>query len=199
MAGRHREAARTFVYIADDLAPLRDGHSAKHQTWNLTHAATAFAAYGDTAHLVLLADTIELAGAGSLFGRDHRLHHYVRGLLARSRNDPQTAEREFRLAVTSWNMGFTRINYELAEVLLESDRPAEAVRALQPAFRGSIESSNLYITRTELHEALARAWDAAGNRDSARMHWRAVVEAWRGADPQFQPRWQAAVGALARR
>ena len=134
----------------------------------------------------------------SLFGRDARLHHYVRGLLARTHNDLAGAEREFRAAVTSWNLGYTRINYELARILLETGRPAEAVRVLQPAFRGSVEASNLYITRTELHELLARAWDAAGNRDSARAHWRAVVEAWRGADPPLQPRWQAAVAELAK-
>lgn len=199
LAGRHPEAARRYVDIAGPTAPLRDGHSAKHATWNLTHAATAFAASGDTAQLATLAGSIERYGARSLLARDPRLHHYVRGLLARSRNDLETAEREFRSAVSSWNLGYTRINYELARVLLETGRPSEAVRVLQPAFRGSIEANNLYITRTDLHELLARAWDATGQRDSARAHWRAVVEAWRGADPEFQPRWNAALAAMARR
>ena len=199
LAGRHRDAAGMFDQIAGALGPERDGHAAKHATWNRTHAATAFAAAGDTARLAVLAGLIERSGARSIFGRDPRLHHYVRGLLARARNDLESSEREFRQAVLSWNLGYTRINYELSRVLLETGRAAEAVRVLQAAFRGSIEANNLYITRTELHEVLARAWDQAGNRDSARAHWRAVVEAWRGADPQFQPRWQAAVVALARR
>lgn len=198
LLGQYQEAAHLYLEIAGPAASPADGHAAKHATWNRTHAATAFAAAGDTTQLAVLADAIEESGARSAFSRDPRLHHYVRGLLARARNDPATAERELRAAVSSWNLGYTRINYELARVLLETGRPAEAVRVLQPAFRGSMEASNMYITRTELHELLARAWDAAGNRDSARTHWRGVVEAWRGADPQFQARWQAALGALAR-
>ena len=63
---------------------------------------------------------------------------------------------------------------------------------MQPAFRGSLEAANLYITRTELHELLAQAFDAAGERDSATAHWRAVESAWRNADPQFRTRWEAA-------
>ncbi|MEP7326362.1 MAG: BTAD domain-containing putative transcriptional regulator [Gemmatimonadota bacterium] len=198
--GDPRAAAAAFLAVASlGVVPgAGSGHAARHVTWNFTHAATAFAAAGDTGKLASLADSIEQYGALSLFGRDARLHHYVRGLLAHARNDLTGAEREFRAAVTSWNLGYTRINYELARVLMETGRASEAVRILQPAFRGSIEASNLYITRTELHELLARAWDAAGNRDSARAHWRAVVEAWRGADPPLQPRWQAAVAALAK-
>lgn len=198
LGGRGAEAGAAFATLAAAADPVTDGMSARHKTWNLTHAATAFAVSGDTVRVVALADTVEQSGARSLFGRDTKLHHYVRGLLARSRGDYETAERELRLAVDSWNMGYTRINYELGRVLLELGRPQEAVRVLQPAFRGSLEASNLYITRTELHELLARAWDGAGNRDSARAHWRAVVDAWRGADPEFQARWQAALAALAR-
>ena len=77
-------------------------------------------------------------------------------------------------------------------MLLRLNRPREAVAALQPAFRGSLEAANLYITRTELHEMLAQAFDAAGLRDSATVHWWAVETAWRNADPQFRPRWEVA-------
>jgi len=35
---------------------------------------------------------------------------------------------------------------------------------------------------------LARAWDAAGVRDSAIAHYRAVARAWQRADPVLEPR-----------
>jgi predicted Zn-dependent protease len=99
---------------------------------------------------------------------------------------------EYRKAVFSWTQGYTRVNYELAKALLAVRRPRDAIAALQPAFRGSLEAANLYITRTELHELLAQAFDAAGERDSAIVHWRAVESAWRNADPPFRARWEIA-------
>ena len=74
------------------------------------------------------------------------------------------------------------MNLELARVLLRLDRPAEAVSILQPALRGEIDASNLYVTRTELHELLAESFARAGQADSAAAHYRAVVKAWRRAD-----------------
>ena len=71
-------------------------------------------------------------------------------------------------------------------------RPAEAVAVLQPARRGEVDASNLYITRTELHEALAQAFDALGRSDSATVHYRAVVKAWEKADAPFRDRLEGA-------
>ncbi|HSQ29771.1 MAG TPA: hypothetical protein VLN49_07975 [Gemmatimonadaceae bacterium] len=48
---------------------------------------------------------------------------------------------------------------------------ARAIAVLQPALRGPLDASNLYVTCTELHELLAQAWDAAGARDSAAAHY----------------------------
>ena len=88
----------------------------------------------------------------------------------------------------SLTYGYTRTNLELARALLALGRPRDAVAVLQPAFRGPLDASNLYVTHTELHEMLARAFDAAGERDSAMTHYRWVVAAWRNADPEFRPR-----------
>jgi predicted Zn-dependent protease len=100
----------------------------------------------------------------------------------------EDAVREFRDAISSPSMGFTRVNLELGRALLRLDRSVEAIAALQPALRGEIDASNLYVTRTELHEALAEAFARAGQVDSAAAHDRAVVRAWRKADPQFRAR-----------
>jgi DNA-binding SARP family transcriptional activator/Tfp pilus assembly protein PilF len=192
--GRLREAAADFEARAQQWDPSVPiiGHPAKNLAFNLTHAATCLAAAGDTARLTELADSINEAGRNSLFGRDAQLAHYVRGLLLTARGQPAAAVEEYRKAVFSWTEGYTRVNYVLAQTLLQLGRPHEAIAALQPAFRGSLEAANLYITRTELHELLAQAFDAAGQRDSAIVHWRAVESAWRNADPQFRTRWEAA-------
>src|SRR4029453_7648415 len=84
--------------------------------------------------------------------------------------------------------GYTRASYELARALVRVGRPADAVSVLQPALRGSIESSNLYVPRTEVHELLAEAWDAANGRDSAAANYRVVANAWKRADPALQAR-----------
>ena len=161
---------------------------ARRMAWNLTHSATARAAAGDTAALLRLVDSVQSLGVASGFGRDIRLHHYVRGLMHVARHDDQGAVSEFRQGMLSPNFGYTRTNYELGRALMRLGRPADAVAVLQPALRGSIESSNLYVTHTELHELLAQAWEAANRRDSAATHYRVVASAWKRADPMLQAR-----------
>jgi DNA-binding SARP family transcriptional activator/predicted Zn-dependent protease/TolB-like protein len=192
--GRGREAAALFEAIA--AAPgfpvaLR-ARAARERTWNLTHAATALAAVGDTTALAVLADSLEHEGARSAYGRDHLLHHYVRGLLLAARGRLAAAAAEYRRGLFSTTAGYTRNNYELARTLLALHRPAEAIGVLQPAFRGSVEASNSYVTLTELDELLARAFDEAHQADSAAAHYRRVVAAWRAADPQFRDRYEHA-------
>jgi hypothetical protein len=63
---------------------------------------------------------------------------------------------------------------------------------------GDIDGSNLYVTRTELHELLAQIYDRLGQRDSTAVHYRAVVQAWERADPMFNGRRQRARDWLAR-
>jgi len=105
-----------------------------------------------------------------------------------ARRDDEGAVIEFRRSIVSVNFGYTRANYELARALMRLDRPAEAVATLRPALRGGIESSNLYVTRTELHELLAQAWGAANARDSAAAHYELVARSWARADPLLRER-----------
>jgi DNA-binding SARP family transcriptional activator/tetratricopeptide (TPR) repeat protein/TolB-like protein len=187
--GHARESAALFDSIARGREELEAGATAaRRMAWNLSHSATARAAAGDTVALARLVDSVQSLGAASGFGRDVRLHHYVRGLLLIARHDDEGAARELEQSLLSRNFWYTRANYELGRVLVRLGRPAEAVAVLQPALRGSIESSNLYVTRTELHELLAQAWDTANGRDSAVAHYRVVASAWKRADPLLQPR-----------
>jgi len=95
----------------------------------------------------------------------------------------------FRRSLFSLTDGYTRTNLLMARSLLELHRPAEAIAVLRPAIHGGVDGSNTYVSRTELHEALAQAFEQNGQRDSAVVHWRAVESAWRRADPQFRDRY----------
>ncbi len=196
--GHYATAAALFDSISrippdSDLASAR----ARNRGWALTHVATARAAMGDTLSLRWLADSIEALGALTGRGRDRRLHHHIRGLLWIARGESGRAISQLRSAIYSPTFGYTRTNYELGKLYLGLDRPGDAVAVLAPALRGAMEASNLYITRTELHELLARAHDRAGARDSAAAHYAAVVAAWAGAEPRFETRWSAARDRLA--
>jgi hypothetical protein len=116
-------------------------------------------------------------------------------LIARQRD--AEAAVELREAIHSPTNGFTRINLELGKTLLRLDRPAEAVPVVRAALNGGIDGSNLYVTRTELHELLAQAFEGMGQRDSAAVHYRAVVHSWSRSDLAYQPRVEHARTALA--
>jgi tetratricopeptide (TPR) repeat protein len=187
--GRFRDAAAAFDAVAmTRYDPRSVPIEARWASWNLTHAAAARAAAGDTARLAAAADVIEARGTQSSFGRDWRLHHHVRGLLLAARGQHGAAAAAFERAIYSVTQGYTRTNLELARTYIALHRPHDAVAILQPAFRGPLEASNLYVTRTELHALLGRAWEAAGRGDSAAAHYRRVLHAWRAADARLHPR-----------
>jgi tetratricopeptide (TPR) repeat protein len=190
-AGEHRAAAALFDSTALSTSASADeaeSSKARWRGWMLAQGATVLAAAGDTATLAARADTIERLGQRSSYGRDQRLHHYVRGLLLAARGNLAGAVAEQRAAIYSPAIGYTRVNVELARALMALGRPAEAVETLQAALRGGVQASNLYVTRTELHEALADAGRAAGRADSARAHYAAVAAAWQDAEPRFRGR-----------
>jgi tetratricopeptide (TPR) repeat protein len=108
------------------------------------------------------------------------MHHYARALLLAARGNREEATVELRAAIYSPNFGYTRVNLELGRLYLELGKPREAIDVLRPALRGSIEASNLYVTHTELHALLARAFDAIGAPDSAAVHRAYVSRAMSG-------------------
>jgi TolB-like protein len=206
-AGRPLLAADEFATIhrpGDDPRDKRDtvnvpdGYRARYTTWTLTLSATAAVAGGDTLRARRLVDSIESAGRRSLFGRDPLLHHFVRGLLLSRAHQDEAALKEFRAAVHSPTFGYTRINYEIGQSALAVKRPREGIPMVQAALHGGLEGAGFYVTRTELHELLARLFDADHQRDSAAAHYAIVERAWRSADPFLKPRYDAARQWLAR-
>lgn len=192
--GRPLDAARHFRHQADLVirADEPPGLKARSVTWLLTLAGTALAQAGDTAAVRRLADSVESIGAGSNFGRDPRLHHFLRGLSRQAEGHHAEAVESFRRAMYTPTDGYTRINLEMARSLTALGRPDEAIAVLRPALRGGVDGSNSYVTHTELHEAMALAFEQAGRADSARAHYRAVESAWRRADPGFAERYARA-------
>jgi DNA-binding SARP family transcriptional activator/tetratricopeptide (TPR) repeat protein len=198
-AGDSHAAVATLERRANwDESLWAPGVQARHHAWNHTLLAMAVAASGDTIRLRRLADTVEFWGQRSNYGRDRRAHHYVRGMLLIAEGRDAEAVGELREAIHSPTNGFTRVNYELGKALLRLNRPAEAIPVVRAGLHGDIDGSNLYVTRTELHEVLAQAFDQSGSIDSAAVHYRAVVRAWDRADPRYQARRDRARAWLAR-
>ena len=194
--GRHRESIVFFDSVGRAYDGWPTSFQARYRTWSLGLSANPLAALGDTAELAARVDSASKYGAMSLLARDQRMHHYIRGLIHVKRGNRDAAIAEFRQAITDPGYGYTRIDFELGRALLEAGRAREAVAVLQPAIR-EFEATALYVTRTEMRELLARAWDAAGVRDSAVVHYRAVANAWRRADPVLRPRLEAVQARLA--
>ena len=194
-SGKPLAAAPKFArlgYYAYDSAKSSPGFHARSFTWRMTLATSAAIAGGDTLAGKSVVDSIQLIGRRSIYDRDTKLHHFIRGLLLAQRGDREAAVREYRLAISSLTAGYTRINLELARNLIALNRPLEAVPVIRAALHGGLEGSNLYLTRTEAHEMLARAFDAAGRRDSAAVHFRIVANAWKQADPMLKSRYEYA-------
>jgi tetratricopeptide (TPR) repeat protein len=197
-AGRADDAADAFEASARGYEEFTVSRIARDNTWYLTHAGTARAAAGDTAALASLIERVETEGSRSLYARDQRLHHYLRGLLARLRGAPETeVEAHLRAALYSLSQGYSRINLELAESLLRQGRYDEAVAVARAQLHASMESNGMYTTRTDFHELLGRIWYAGGVPDSAAVHLRAARDAWRAADPIMQERVANVEGLLA--
>ena len=189
-ARRLDEAVRASTWRRDPGAPRGDPNPAyaRHITWALLHHASALAENGDTTRLEAIADSMEAIGRFSGYGRDPLLHHHVRALLFRARGQRLDAVREFRSAIWSTTAGYTRTNFELGRLLIELGRAEEAIPLLQAALRNDGQASGLYITYTELHALLARAFAETGPADSARVHRDWALRAWRYADANVRDR-----------
>jgi len=186
--GRYREAAALFDSVSRFNVPGSDPSAeASARIWGLTHEAGALATGGDTSRLATLADSIGAFGAVTNLVRDSQLHHHVRGLLLAARGADADALKEFRQAITSPPLGYTRSNVGMARSLLRLGRYREAVRILEPALRGGIQSGNFYTTYPEIRLLLAQAYAGSGQRDRANRELDWVRRAWVNADANVRP------------
>jgi serine/threonine protein kinase len=168
--GDLRAAAALFDSISLRSQPAGAPQSAAPYMWHQTHRADALAAMGDTATVRHIADTLRVLAATVPAGRDRKLWSHVQGLLLAARGEHQEAVRSFTAAMHSSNLGFTRTNLVLARSLIALGRAQEAIAPLEAALRGSLEVNNYYVTHTELHAELSRAWKMLRQPDKARPH-----------------------------
>ncbi|HXT16828.1 MAG TPA: BTAD domain-containing putative transcriptional regulator [Gemmatimonadaceae bacterium] len=193
--GLPRASAVLFDSLVPPWRPGADsapGRTARARAWQLAHAISAYAAAHDTSAIVRRLPLVDEAGRASSYGRDDLLIHYARGLLFTARGQLDSSASELRRALYSPTNGYTRAHYELGRILLALHRPREAATVLAPALRGAVEASAYYLSITELHDLLARAYEEGGQRDSAAAHYRWVARAWSRGDVPFRVRAEAA-------
>jgi DNA-binding SARP family transcriptional activator len=165
--------------------PLPPG-SARAFCWHHVLAADAYAPTGDTVMLRGIADTLEGGCVRSPYGRDWRLYHHVRGLVALQGRRYDEAERELKAAVWAPVEGWSRTIVELARAQRGLGRPRDAIATLRTGYATRLDAMGRYVPISELDYWMAQAFAEAGERDSARTYAGYVRSAWRDADPEIR-------------
>jgi tetratricopeptide (TPR) repeat protein len=161
------------------------GDAARAFSWPRALEADALAASGDTVFLKAIADSLELVGPRSYYGRDWNLYHHVRGLVAERGKRNAEAEREF--AAARWgHSGWTRTVAELANVQLAQGHSRDAIATLRSAYASAPDAMGRYMPRSELDLRMSKAFSAAGMADSSRVYREYVTRAWSKADPEVK-------------
>lgn len=166
--------------------------------WHHALAADAWAPIADTARLRAIADTLERGCTRSYYGRDARMYHHVRGLLAMRQQRYADAERDFHQAVWSLVEGWGRTDVELAKARLALGKPNEAIAALRPAYATRLDAMGRYVPISELDFWMSKSFEAAGLSDSARVYSAYVEGAWKNADPEVRRQVIASVPPIKR-
>ena len=183
--GEYAEAERAFE---EHVHRGWNGHprvpaAARAFAWEHALLADAIAGQGDTMRLLAIADSIERIGARSYYGRDWRLHHHVRGLVAMRGRRYTEAIREFEQARFG-RPGFTRTLVELAGAYLAAGKPDDAIRTLRAGYEGWPDAMARYASRSELDRLMALSFARVGRRDSANVYSQRVRASWAAADPE---------------
>ncbi|MFI5234689.1 MAG: hypothetical protein ACHQXA_03180 [Gemmatimonadales bacterium] len=186
--GRPRAAA---AIIGDVIGPGAghppDGDVARAQAWEWALKASALAEAEDTTALAAIADSIGRVAEFSYYGRDWHLPAAVRGMAALNHRDWRTAATELQQA--RWGIaGWTEINVALARAYLKLGQPDSAITVLRDAYAAPLDAMGRYQPRSELDYELARAFVAAGKRDSANAYVARLREAWQEADAEPRAR-----------
>jgi tetratricopeptide (TPR) repeat protein len=176
------DATRSFT--APDLTS-RAGDAARVFAWHHALLADAIAPDGDTTMLRALADSVEQVGAGSYYGRDHLLHHHIRGLIAA--HGKRWGEAEERFRQSHWGAwGWTRSVVEEARAQMAQSRPSDAIATLRRAYAVPLDAMGRYVPRSELDYWMTLAFKSAGQRDSATVYATRVRTAWSAGDARVR-------------
>ena len=203
MMGDYAGALRIYESIShggptpQTSLPLHPG-AARAFCWHHALAGDALGSTGDTTWLRAVADTLETACRRSYYGRDWRLYHHVKGLIDMRAGRYADAEREFTSAVWTEVEGWSRTAVELARARIANGHPAEAIAALRTAYATRLDAMGRYVPISEVDYWMSRAFEAAGQPDSARVYREYHERAWKDADPEVRRHLAASVVAVRR-
>jgi tetratricopeptide (TPR) repeat protein len=192
--------------------PARAARATAARAWGVTHVCRRARGRGELDRAWALTDTIAMLTRHEVSERGRALPHYARGvvLAARARREEavnpaaaaalrETAIGELRQGLGHPVRGLVAARLTLGRLLTADGRAAEALAVLRPAaWRGLDDANRLYVSAPEVRLALAEAYDAAGQRDSAVAEYRRVLRAWRHADARFDARRAHAAARVAR-
>jgi hypothetical protein len=189
--GRTDQARRLFERSAHGNSP-RDvsalsATQARGFAWAHAVEGDALWRIGDTTATHVLMDSVRDVGARSYYGRDWNLFRHLAGLLALSRGDTATAERE--LTASRWGVaGWVTTVVQLARIHLARGDATGALGLFRQARQGPLDAMGRYVPHTEIDFWMARAFALAGQTDSARVYSAWVRRAWKDADPDVRTR-----------
>lgn len=134
-------------------AATRTVDAVRNFCWRRAHEGELEAQLGNWPRVRQLADSLEALCGLSYYGRDWRLHHYLRGRLLAAEGRHAEAVAEFEAA--RWvRAGWTRVNLQLARSYRALGREEDARRVLQEALLEHLEAMGRYVPRSELRAEL---------------------------------------------
>src|SRR5205807_1090778 len=108
------------------------------------------------------------------------------------RRRPSEACDAFQRSLYTASASYIRANLALGRVCIAARRAADAIVPLRGVLHGPTGAAGTYGTHMEAHELIAQAFDALGQRDSARVHYARVALGWSAADPPLRARAESA-------
>jgi DNA-binding SARP family transcriptional activator len=150
------------------------------QRWAVAASVAAAAQRADYAKR--WADSSEQWSKQAPTRRDPRTAMWARGMALAAAGDTAGAIVTLQQAMYWPAFGLPRLNADLARLLLARGRYAEAIPVARGALRAPFDLRSSVADHTTSRLLLARAFEGAGQRDSAAAHWRVVQRSWRTAD-----------------
>lgn len=177
----------TSLALWDSLSRFRAGDAdpgqearLNVQRWAVAASVAAAAQRADVAKR--WADSSEAWSTRAPTRRDPRTAMWARGMALAAAGDTAGAIVTLQQAMYWPAFGLPRLNADLARLLLARGRYAEAIPVARGALRAPFDLRSSVADFTTSRVLLARAFEGAGQRDSALVHWRVVQRSWRGAD-----------------
>jgi eukaryotic-like serine/threonine-protein kinase len=124
--------------------------------------------------------------------------YIIEGLIALAQDQPARAVQLFR---RGWDRGCVSCEEPLVGRAFEAAAQPDSAIAAYERYLAQPSLDRLWEDQFQiapLHERLGALYDQLGDRPRAAQHYARFVELWQNADPELQPRVQAAQSALVR-